>query len=338
MHGGKLTPSSREGQGAKFSFYVKVDAPPPPTQDEPPLTRQSSSLSEAPTAVSNSSPRQRIPLLSKDSIDSKASDIQDLSPTQESPMKSPGIADTSARTMANHQPEESSAVPTPELQAQEPPIKVDVPPKESTLGPPEVSSRERTMSVVSTTGDTIRRTPSSWMESTLMRNETRDSSTGSPLPASYSVMIICPLDNAREAARQHIEQVIPHEIPSTVTTLPDVEDWKDLMNAGDCPTLTHLVLSLPAVDDVLEVMQYILQCDKGNVPALVIMSDLYQKRQINSKIEELIAAGKKVYTVPKPVKPSAFSSIFDPENRRDLSKDRNQDMAREINNNFKTMY
>jgi PleD family two-component response regulator len=67
------------------------------------------------------------------------------------------------------------------------------------------------------------------------------------------------------------------------------------------------------------------------------MSDLYQKRQINSKIEELISAGKKVYTVPKPVKPSAFSSIFDPENRRDLSKDRNQDMAREINNNFKTM-
>ncbi|KAL1877671.1 hypothetical protein Plec18167_004637 [Paecilomyces lecythidis] len=331
MHGGKLTPSSREGQGAKFSFYVRVDAPPPPTQDEPPLTRQSSSLSEAPTAVSNSSPKQRIPLLSNDSTDSKTSDIQELSPTHEVPMKSPGI------TVTNHQSEGSSAVQTPELQALEPPLKVDGVPREGILDSSEAPGRERTTSVASTSGDTIRPTPSSWMESTLLKNETRDSSSGSPLPASYSVMIICPLDNAREAARQHIEQVIPHEIPSTVTTLPDVEDWKDLVNAGDCPALTHLVLSLPAVEDVLEVMQYVLQGDKDNVPAIVIMSDLYQKRQINSKIEELIATGRKVYTVPKPVKPSAFSSIFDPENRRDLSKDRNQDMAREINNNFKTM-
>ncbi|KAJ9234716.1 hypothetical protein DTO169E5_6429 [Paecilomyces variotii] len=330
MHGGKLTPSSREGQGAKFSFYVKVDAPPPPTQDEPPLTRQSSSLSEAPTAVSNSSPKQRIPLLSKDSGDSKT-DLQELSPTHEAPMKSPGI------TVTNHQSEGSSAVQTPELQALEPPIKMDGTPKEGILDSSESSGRERTRSLASTSGDTIRPTPSSWMESTLLKNETRDSSSGSPLPASYSVMIICPLDNAREAARQHIEQVIPHEIPSTITTLPDVEDWKDLVNAGDCPSLTHLVLSLPSVEDVFEVMQYVLQGEKDDVPAIVIMSDLYQKRQINSKIEELIAADRKVYTVPKPVKPSAFSSIFDPENRRDLSKDRNQDMAREINNNFKTM-
>ena len=72
-------------------------------------------------------------------------------------------------------------------------------------------------------------------------------------------------------------------------------------------------------------------------PAIVIICDLYQKRQINGKIEELIKAGFRVDTVPKPVKPSSFSGIFDPDNRRDLSKDRNQDMAREVNNNFKTM-
>jgi hypothetical protein len=70
---------------------------------------------------------------------------------------------------------------------------------------------------------------------------------------------------------------------------------------------------------------------------VVIISDLYQKRQISTRVKELAATGKQVFIVPKPVKPSAFSTIFDPDSKRELSKDRNQDMAREINNNFKTV-
>lgn len=110
-----------------------------------------------------------------------------------------------------------------------------------------------------------------------------------------------------------------------------------MVNEGTGSSMTHLVLNLPNVDDVMDVIQYVSECEPTAAPTLVLISDLYQKRQVNPKIKELSASGRKVYTVPKPVKPSAFSAIFDPDNRRDLSKDRNQDMAREINNNFKTM-
>lgn len=342
MHGGKLTPSSREGQGAKFSFYVRVDAPPPPTPEEPPLTRQSSSLSGAPTTVSSSSPKQRLPLVSKDSTDSKISAINDISPSHDSPViQSSSSPDPSGRSTSNYRSEHSSvssALPTPELQTHDQALKLD--PSRGSISLSDSGVQERSSSVTSASGDTVCPSIPSiiWTEAqALTKKATIDVTSDSPQPSGYSVLILCPLDNAREAIRQHIEQVIPHEVPSTVTSLPDVEDWKDLINFGDCPTLTHLVLSLQAVDDVLEVMQHILYSDAEVIPTLVIISDLYQKRQINSKIEELVAAGRKVHTVPKPVKPSAFSNIFDPDNRRDLSKDRNQDMAREVNNNFKTM-
>src|SRR3954454_11860772 len=68
MHGGKLTPSSKEGQGAKFSFNVEVDAPPPPSPSEQPkLLRHGSSGSRRPPNSRTTSYQQAPPLHSQDS-------------------------------------------------------------------------------------------------------------------------------------------------------------------------------------------------------------------------------------------------------------------------------
>lgn len=152
-----------------------------------------------------------------------------------------------------------------------------------------------------------------------------------------SIIIICPLDNTRDAAKQHIEHVIPHEAPFTITTLPDVDEWKDMMQSGSNGHCTHLVLNLPAADDISEVIQHVSELDKENAPAIVVISDPYQKRQIAARVSEFAATGKRIFIVNKPVKPSAFSAIFDPEKKRELSKDRRDDEKREDSNNFKTV-
>ncbi|KAG2419732.1 hypothetical protein HFD88_004528 [Aspergillus terreus] len=317
MHGGKLTPSSKEGQGAKFSFYVKVDAPPPPSPDEPRLPRHSSAVSEASGLPSKSSSLQKLLFSSRDSIDSRAPGTPELASALESPLSQPpSTSDPSVRFALNSFSERSSmssALPTPELHAVDPLTRVDM------------------ANPAATQTDSNPESPTSTKPPPL---EPGVGASSSHPP--YSILILCPLDNTRKAIQQHIEQVVPLEIPFSITTIPDVEDWRDSINDSSAKP-THLVLNLPSVDDVLDVMQYVSECDPGSAPALVVISDLYQKRQINSRIKELSSSGRRVYTVPKPVKPSAFSAIFDPDNRRDLSKDRNQDMAREINNNFKTM-
>ncbi|KAH1497389.1 hypothetical protein KXX06_001997 [Aspergillus fumigatus] len=118
MHGGRLTPSSKEGQGATFSFFVKVDAPPPPSPDDPRLVRQSSSTSDLGTQ-SKPEPLQRM-LFARESADSR-SDLADLSPALESPLSQPSSSvDPSARATFNNFSEHSSmssAMPTPDIHA-----------------------------------------------------------------------------------------------------------------------------------------------------------------------------------------------------------------------------
>ncbi|KAH8695519.1 putative sensor histidine kinase/response regulator [Talaromyces proteolyticus] len=318
MHGGRLTPSSREGQGAKFSFYIKVDAP--QHGQDPALIRHHSDLSETTTSSPRDS-QHRMPLLTNNSTDVQILTLKDLSlPHDLSPLAEfSSSSDPSLQSGSNYRSSSSvsSAAHTPDFAAVEESSKHGLSHlhKEHSTAPPE------------SCGSTVH--PSPRGEKTLGSSYLR--------PIIYSVLILCPLDHAREAVKQHIEQVIPLEVPATTTALSDTEDWKDLRNASDSPSFSHLVLDVPETDEILEVFQHIQGSNGKLKPEVVIICDLYQKRQIASKMKELVSAGFKVDTVLKPVKPSAFSRIFDPDNRRDLSKDRNQDQAREVNNNFKTM-
>lgn len=317
MHGGKLTPSSKEGQGAKFSFFVKVDVPPPPTPEEPRPIHE-----ELQRSRSKASPLQKM-LLSRDS----GAERVDRSSALQHPPSGP-----SARPTSNNLPDRSpmsSASVSPELH----PAKVyhSQPNTYVRTGHSgEESRKDNSLVHVARSDVSVRQV------SPGQRRSAPTSSVSHPKDP-YTIMILCPLDNARAAIKQHIEQVVPLDVPYSITSVPDVEDWRDMVNDGSCNNLTHLVLNVLNVDDGLEVVQYISEYDAAAAPTLVVIVDLYQKRQINPRIKELSASGRRAYTVPKPIKPSAFSAIFDPDNQRDLSKDRNQDMARESNNNFKTM-
>ncbi|KAF7714581.1 Uncharacterized protein PECH_008351 [Penicillium ucsense] len=310
MHGGKLIPSSKEGQGAQFSFNVKVDAPPPPSPAErPSLLRQASSVSRRPATSRTTSYDQSNlhPPRNQDHILNMAS----LSRGLESPgfeLGPSGLYPASAM---------SSALPTPDLQTPSPPFSAT-----------SAHSAGEALDVASGKSGRLPTSPSQGSISGLHRP-----SSHGPL----SIMILCPLDNTRKATKQHIEQVVPHEIPFTIITLVDIDEWKDAIQSGSGANCTHLVLNLPSNDDISEVIQCVSQREPGHSPVMVIISDLYQKRQISGRVKDLAATGRSVYIVPKPVKPSSFSPIFDPDSKRELSKDRNQDMAREINNNFKTV-
>ncbi|KAJ5924663.1 hypothetical protein N7466_008850 [Penicillium verhagenii] len=323
MHGGSLTPSSLEGKGAKFSFNVKVDAPAPPSPSERPnLLRQASTASRRPIK-SRTTSYDQYSLSRLSQSDLKLPDLSPISPGIESPASqthSPTLsnAGTASDTKGlNLSSSTYTGPPTPDFStAHSPPLGIA-----KTDGP--------SSAILPKSGNSV---PSPPIQLTPPPTEATVSLNG-PL----SIFILCPLDNTRQSTKQHIQQVVPHEIPFNITTLPDVDEWKDMTQSGSNTHCTHLVLNLPATDDILEVIQHVSESDPKTAPVVVIISDLYQKRQISSRVKDLATSGKKVFIVPKPVKPSAFSTIFDPESKRELSKDRNQDMAREISNDFKSV-
>ncbi|EGC43684.1 histidine kinase [Histoplasma capsulatum var. duboisii H88] len=308
MHGGRLTPTSKEGQGAKFSFFVKVDAPPPPPpQDSSNLNLEDRYLQPIDDISPFKSPNKQEFHLTQDMLSlhsSTNSDVMSLPSKQ--------LSGSSWGSNQINTPPSSRSGGTPS--------KPDQP---NQIIPLDISSPSMAATEV-------------------MVSSSSSQNIAPALPSSYDVLIICPFDYAREALKQHIEQVIPLEVTCKETAILDVEDWKDLVTGGECPKFSHLVVCLPDANDVKETMQIIIQFgwDNNNIkhmPALIIVSDIYQKREISEAYDRFCAAGGKGFLVPKPVKPSSFSRIFDPSNQRDLSNDRNQDMAREINNSFKTM-
>ncbi|KAJ6093326.1 hypothetical protein N7486_008615 [Penicillium sp. IBT 16267x] len=340
MHGGKLTPSSMEGKGAKFSFNVKVDAPPPPSPSERPnLLRHASTASRRPV-TSRTTSYDQYALSPLRNFDLKLQDPSTISPGLDSPASrphSPTFSTTAADSDTkglNLQSSTYSAPPTPDIStAQSPPLDFTKTGGALNTNPKRQNTESSDGSVSS---PPVRLTPPPVNVSEAPSKPLSTSAGVSP-QGPLSIFILCPLDNTRRSTKQHIQQVVPHEVSFKFTTLSDIDEWKDMTQSDSNVPCTHLVLNLPATDDILEVIQHVSECDPNTAPVIVIISDLYQKRQISTRVKELATSGRKVFIVPKPVKPSAFSTIFDPESKRELSKDRNQDMAREINNNFKSM-
>jgi CheY-like chemotaxis protein len=106
------------------------------------------------------------------------------------------------------------------------------------------------------------------------------------------------------------------------------------MNGPSPPTFTHIVLDIPATSDIMLFMRQMATYTGTVIPALVVITDHYQKRDILEDFTALTATERKAYLIHKPVKPSVFAMIFDPAQLRNLSKDRAREVAQSSSDDF----
>jgi hypothetical protein len=156
-------------------------------------------------------------------------------------------------------------------------------------------------------------------------------------PTLYSVVVICPAQYARAAIKQHIEQVVPHEIAVNVTTIEYTGAFLEQMQGSASPNFTHIILDLPASADVMLFMRQMCTFTGTLIPTLVVITDHYQKRDILEDYTALTNTGRRAFLVHKPAKPSVFALIFDPAQLRNLSKDRTRDLAQSVTETFKNV-
>lgn len=163
-----------------------------------------------------------------------------------------------------------------------------------------------------------------------------------PSHEDFRILIICPARFARKALIEHVKQVIPFDVSSYVNAVAEVDDWKYMLETHQSTNqhgkYTHLIISLQETGEMIDVVQTLIGIHR-NIPApyLVVISDLYRRRELKPHLERLSNIGRPNMVIAKPVKPSSFSHFFDPDNKRDLSKDRNQDVMRAVNDNFRAV-
>lgn len=324
MHGGQLSAKSLAGEGSTFSFYITVEvanANVEISSPNPRLKQRGSASFTAGSSRSRSESKTPTMAMARGVASPSVAGYPVASPATLSPaIKSSGSSDPSIRSVSNAVVASSmSSIPTPE--------------SAGPTSPPSMSTAERQAQAEKAMASmpAVRRTSS---EITGSSNSLPPSMAH---PTMYSIVVICPAEHARAAIKQHIEQVVPHQIAVNVTAVADIGTFSALVSGPAAPNFTHIVLDLPHSSDVMLFMRQMTQFTATVIPSLVVITDHYQKRDIVDDFNTLTAAGRRAYLVHKPVKPSVFAMIFDPAQLRYLSKDRVRDMAQTSSDDFKNI-
>ncbi|KAM0704658.1 hypothetical protein Q7P35_007444 [Cladosporium inversicolor] len=161
-------------------------------------------------------------------------------------------------------------------------------------------------------------------------------------PPMFSILVVAPLRYSRQATVQHIEKTLPSNVPHQITSKDNLEDCEEMLSGQAPVVFSHVVLVLKDVPDIIALTDRILKTPAHSSTTIVIITDLAQKRKIIEQAQERshksLESENRVLFVFKPLKPSRFAIIFDPQKGREMSTDRNQDSAQQVAYNQKQVF
>ena len=347
LHGGDMSAKGVPGKGATFTLSIRTtlpsleDQPPPPPLPTPsatglPSLPMSPGPVASPMAVPKPLKKPSFPMTMgsqarpspKFTIEQTQSPSPYMSPDigRESPSASSASSYSSVRSPArtsslrSERSSASSFVPEPSLLSG-PPFTLALPTRAKGSEGPESKSTDSAGSAMS--------------------DETVKASSGniitpvsSPVPPMYSILVLCPLKYAREATVQHIDNTLPKNIPHQITARASLAECQDMIGSQDPVIFTHIVAVLQEVDDITALIDQVLSSRFHHSTHMVLITDLAQKRKIMEKRPKYdydqLASERRLRFVFKPLKPSRFAIIFDPQKEREMSTDRNQDSAHQV--------
>jgi CheY-like chemotaxis protein len=151
-------------------------------------------------------------------------------------------------------------------------------------------------------------------------------------PPIFSILLICPQTHSREATTQHIEITLPKDVPHKITPLSNIAEAQDMIGGVDPVIFTHIVLNLPSAEEIVTLIEQIMFISLPHT-SIVVLSDPVQRQEViklaSAYDYDQLAKDNRVRFIYKPVKPSRFAVIFDPDKERDLSTDRNRSSAQQ---------
>ncbi|KAF1916060.1 hypothetical protein BDU57DRAFT_515902 [Ampelomyces quisqualis] len=349
LHGGKMDARSVPNKGSTFFFTIKFGLPTEGDQPKPPVSTPGTPGSDpvstppplAPQAV-QPSPLQkisypqmaaalqlkRVSSISSERSESIKSPVPSLSISEhsrDSPSLSSGSSDHSLTSAAltgksSLRSERSSA--SSFLQDSQSSSESNI----NLIFPPKRTNSDRDNSSTSLDSTETAR-PSDPYRSL--------SPLGSALrPPIFSILVVCPLTHSREATIRHIKNTLPQGIPHQVTGQSSIIEAQKMIGGDDPVLFTHVVLVLHDTAEVHTIMDQVFSSMTHGNTSVVVVSDPSQKKELIKEAPiydyEQLHIDRRLQFIYRPLKPSKFAVIFDPQKERESSTDRNQDTAQQV--------
>lgn len=357
LHGGTMTGSAVLGKGSTFTFTAKFGLPTIEDHPDPPLTP---ALSKVPSATSSLSTEASVralkqaggnPILANKFLQSPAT----ISPRTDSSFDSLDVVSsassdpstyTRTQTLSLHPPgsprfEEAAREAREDMSK----MRLSLPERQSHLR----ASASHAELIAAFQYAQIRSegvTPTPTSLSISGEEFSRQSST-SPEPKSfrppmYSILLVCPQTHSREATTQHIEFTLPKDVPHQITPLSSGAEAQKLIGGEDPIIFTHVVLNLGSTEEIVTLIEQIITTPALSRTTIVLLSDPVQRQEVIKLAaahgHDQLGKVNRITFIYKPVKPSRFAVIFDPDKERDLSTDRNRSSAQQHVANQKQNY
>lgn len=370
LHGGDMSAKGIPGKGATFTFLINTALPskndkppkPPPTPGPamipgtpamtPGVPSTTSIKTVTPMGVPPRTPSLPIQSPGNEGVSPGLIDEQlarTASPSvssvfspdtsRDSPAMSSASSDPSVRSLARTsvRSERSSASSLhAEATVASPPMKLSLP-----EGPRLSQSRA---SGALSTGSTESGTSQETIKPLSPSGDKVLSPGGSSLvPPMFSILVVCPLKYSRDATVQHIDKTLPKNIPHQITARETLTECQDMIGGEDPVVFSHVVLVLQDVGEITALMDQLLSSPSHSTTTIVIITDLSQRRKIMEQASskhnyDALIESRRLRFVFKPLKPSRFAIIFDPQKEREMSTDRNQDSAQQVANSQKQVF
>lgn len=147
---------------------------------------------------------------------------------------------------------------------------------------------------------------------------------------------------SRDATVKHIEMTLPKAVPAQITARDSVEDCRKMIGGEDAVIFTHIILVLHESKDVIAFIDQIFHSPAHSTTSVIIISDLVQKREVMAEASshdyDKLIDERRLRFIFKPLKPSKFAVIFDPQKEREISTDRNENSAAQVAVNQKMVF
>ena len=359
LHGGDMSAKGIPGKGSTFMFFIKTVLPTkddmPPAPPPTPGVGTIPILPFSPGPVTTPTPMPR--LTKTPSITMPPEVMAKPSPkflseyaSSPSPYASPDLPrDSPALSSTSSEPSVRSAARTSSIRSErssvssfDPSSYSSSPMKLAMPTEPKLDRTESTSSVSATSSQDSSKTVRKLPKPAEMSVISPGGGLSGMLPPMYSILVICPLQYSREATVEHIDKTLPKNVPHQITARGSLLDCQKMLGGDDPVIFTHVVAVLQDVGEITALLDQVLTSPTHTSTTMIIITDLAQKRAIIEQAPKhdykKLEDNGRLRFVFKPLKPSRFAIIFDPQKEREMSTDRNQDSAQQVATSQKQVF